>query len=210
MHTRILLADDHQLFRQGLRSMLPAEEFQVVAEAADGQEAIQLVRRHEPDVAVLDVSMPGLNGVDGTREVLRTSPRTRVVVLTMHRETPYVVGALAAGARGYVLKSQPVSDVVQALREVGSGGVYVPPEYVKVLVDMHHDGVDRVVQPLSARERQVLQLVAEGKTTKEIAYTLGISFKTAESHRTRIMAKLGIHETAGLVRYAIRNRLIEA
>ncbi|HEY6194286.1 MAG TPA: response regulator transcription factor [Candidatus Eisenbacteria bacterium] len=210
MHTRILLADDHQLFRQGLRSMLPAEEFQVVAEAADGQEAIQLVRRHEPDVAVLDVSMPGLNGVDGTREVLRTSPRTRVVVLTMHRETPYVVGALAAGARGYVLKSQPVSDVVQALREVGSGGVYVPPEYVKVLVDMHHDGADRVVQPLSARERQVLQLVAEGKTTKEIAYTLGISFKTAESHRTRIMAKLGIHETAGLVRYAIRNRLIEA
>ncbi len=210
MHTRILLADDHQLFRQGLRSMLPAEEFQVVAEAADGQEAIQLVRRHEPDVAVLDVSMPGLNGVDATREVLRTSPRTRVVVLTMHRETPYVVGALAAGARGYVLKSQPVSDVVQALREVGSGGVYVPPEYVKVLVEMHHEGVDRVVQPLSARERQVLQLVAEGKTTKEIAYTLGISFKTAESHRTRIMAKLGIHETAGLVRYAIRNRLIEA
>ena len=210
MLTRILLADDHQLFRQGLRSMLPADEFDVVAEAADGQEAIHLVRRHEPEVAVLDVSMPGLNGVDAAREVLRASPSTRVVVLTMHRETPYVVGALAAGARGYVLKSQPISDAVQALREVSGGGVYVPPEYVKVLVDMHHDGVERVVHPLSARERQVLQLVAEGKTTKGIAYTLGISFKTAESHRTRIMAKLNIHETAGLVRYAIRNRLIEA
>lgn len=210
MHTRILLADDHQLFRQGLRSMLPADEFEVVAEAEDGQQAINLVRKHEPDLALLDVSMPGLNGVDASRETLRTSPRTRVVVLTMHRETPYIVGALAAGARGYVLKSQPVSDVVQALREVSAGGVYVPPEYVKVLVDMHQVGVERVVHPLSARERQVLQLVAEGQTTKEIAYTLGISFKTAESHRTRIMAKLGIHETAGLVRYAIRNRLIEA
>src|SRR5262249_60701492 len=106
-----------------------------------------------------------------------------------------------------VLKCQPMSDAVQALREVSNGGVYVPPEYVKVLVDMHHDGIERVVHPLSARERQVLQLVAEGKTTKEIAYTLGISFKTAESHRTRIMSKLNIHETAGLVRYAIRNRL---
>src|SRR5262249_21643431 len=172
-----------------------------------GQQAIQLVGRHEPEVAVLDVSMPALNGVDATREVLRASPTTRVVVLTMHRETPYIVGAFAAGARGYVLKSHPISDVVQALREVSAGGVYVPPEYVKVLVDMHHEGIERVVQPLSARERQVLQLVAEGMTTKEIAYTLAISFKTAESHRTRIMAKLNIHETAGLVRYAIRNRL---
>lgn len=210
MLTRILLADDHQLFRQGLKSMLPAEEFQVVAEAADGREAIALVRRHEPDIVLLDVSMPELNGVDATREVLRTAPRTRVIVLTMHREPPYIVGALTAGARGYVLKSQPVSDVVQALRDVSAGNVYVPPEYVKVLVDMHHEGAERVVQPLSGREREVLQLVAEGKTTKEIAYALGISFKTAESHRTRIMAKLGIHETAGLVRYAIRNRLIEA
>lgn len=210
MLTRILLADDHRLFRQGLQSMLPADEFEVVAEAADGREAIDLVRRHEPDVALLDLSMPGLNGVDATREVLRCSPKTQVVVLTMHRETPYIVGALTAGARGYVLKSQPVSDVVQALREVSKGGVYVPPEYVKVLVDMHHGGVERVVQPLSAREREVLQLVAEGMTTKGIAFALGISFKTAESHRTRIMAKLGIHETAGLVRYAIRNRLIEA
>ena len=210
MLTRILLADDHQLFRQGLRSMLPADEFEIVAEAADGQEAIHLVRKHEPEVAVLDVSMPGLNGVDAAREVLRASPSTRVLVLTMHRETPYVVGALEAGARGYVLKSQPISDLVQALREVSAGGVYVPPEYVKVLVDMHHTGVERIVHPLSARERQVLQLVAECKTTKEIAYTLMISFKTAESHRTRIMSKLNIHETAGLVRYAIRNRLIEA
>jgi DNA-binding NarL/FixJ family response regulator len=210
MRTRILLADDHQLFRQGLRSMLPADEFEVVAEAADGQHAISLARRHEPDIAVLDVSMPGLNGVDATREVLRASPRTRVVVLTMHSETPYVVGALASGARGYVVKSQPVSDVVQALREVSAGSVYVPPAYVKVLVDIHQSGADRVVQPLSAREREVLQLVAEGKTTKEIAYTLGVSFKTAESHRTRIMSKLDIHETAGLVRYAIRNRMIEA
>lgn len=207
---RILLADDHQLFRQGLRSMLLAEGFEVVAEAADGQEAARLVRQLQPDIAILDVSMPGLNGVDATREVLRASPQTRVIVLTMHRETPYILEALAAGARGYVVKSQPVSDVVQALREVGAGGVYVPPEYVRLLVDMHHIGIERIVQPLSARERQVLQLVAEGQTTKAIASTLGISFKTAESHRTRIMAKLGIHETAGLVRYAIRNRLIEA
>src|SRR5580765_837351 len=210
MRTRILLADDHQLFRQGLRSMLPADEFEVVAEAADGQHAISLARRHEPDIAVLDVSMSGLNGVDTTREVLRASPHSKVLVLSMHREHPYVIEALRAGARGYVLKSQATAEFLGALRDVARGDVYVPQAYWSVIVESNQNGKDPLSDPLSAREREVLQLIAEGLTTKAIAGALNISFKTAESHRTRIMAKLDIHETASLVRYAIRRRLIEA
>ncbi len=209
MPTRLLIADDHQMFREGLRALLPRGEFEVVAETADGQDAIRLARRHQPDVALLDIAMPGLNGVDATREVLRASPGTKVIVITMHKEAPYVVEALRAGARGYVLKTQPTGELLQALREVASGEVYLAREHWRALLESQQNGDEVVFDPLSPREREVLQLVAEGKTTKEIAATLGISFKTAESHRSRIMAKLDIHETAGLVRYAVRNRFIQ-
>ena len=210
MTTRVLLADDHQLFREGLRALLSRDEFDVVAEAANGRDTIRLAQRHQPDVAVLDVSMPGLNGVDATREVLRVSADSKVVVLTMHREHPYVIEVLRAGARGYVLKTQAAAELLGALRAVARGEVYVPQEYWRVLVEAQQPGHKLAADPLSPREREVLQLVAEGLTTKAIGDKLNISFKTAESHRLRIMAKLDIHETASLVRYAIRNRLIEA
>jgi DNA-binding NarL/FixJ family response regulator len=210
MTTSLLLADDHQLFRDGIRMILPQDEFAIVAEAADGREAIRLAQRHQPDVAVVDVSMPGLNGVDAAREVMRVSPNSKVMLLTMHREHPYVLEALRAGARGYVLKTQPAAELLGALRDVARGEVYVPQEYWRVLVESQQDGKRAGPDPLSPREREVLQLIAEGHTTKSIGGTLNISFKTAESHRLRIMTKLDIHDTATLVRYAIRNRLIQA
>ena len=209
MPARLLIADDHQLFREGIKALLPPGEFEVVAESADGQETIRLARRLQPDIALLDVSMPSLNGVDAARELLRVSPRSRVMLLTMHKDNAYLVEALRAGVRGYVLKSQPTAELLHALREVARGEVYLAPGFWRTLVESYQNGEDMVLDPLSPREREVLQLVAEGKTTKEIAGTLGISFKTAETHRAHIMAKLDIHETAGLVRYAIRSRLIQ-
>ena len=209
MPTRLLIADDHQLFREGLKALLPPAEFEVVAEAADGQEAIRLGRRVQPDLALLDITMPGLNGVDAARELLRVSPGSRVVVLTMHKDNAYLVEALRAGVRGYVLKSQPTAELLHALREVARGEVYLAPGFWRGLVESYQSGEELVANPLSPREREVLQLVAEGKTTKEVAAALGISFKTAETHRAHIMTKLDIHETAGLVRYAIRSRLIQ-
>jgi two-component system response regulator NreC len=209
MMTRLMIADDHQLFREGLRLLLPKNEFEIVAEASTGRDAIREAQRHEPDLALVDVTMPGLNGVDTAREVLRASPRTRVVVLTMHRDDPYIIEALRAGARGYVLKTQSATELLAALRDVALGGVYVPQQYWRAVVESQQNGHEPAHDPLTPREREVLQLVAEGRTTKEIGAALNISFKTAESHRLRIMSKLDIHETASLVRYAIRRHLIE-
>jgi len=210
MATRVLIADDHRLFREGLRALLSSNEFEVVAEAADGREAIRLARRHQPDIVLLDISMPGLNGVDATREVLRVSPESSVLVLTMHKEDAYLAAALRAGARGYMFKSQGGAELVKAIRELVRGDVHLAPGSLRPLVESYRSGERLGDDPLSPREHEVLQLVAEGKTTKEIADALGISVKTAESHRQRIMTKLDIHETASLVRYAIRKGLIEA
>jgi len=210
MSTRILIADDHRLFREGLKGLLTSHEFVVVAEAGDGQEGLRLARKHQPDLALVDITMPGLNGVDVAREMHRVAPKCKVVVLTMHKDSPYVAAALRAGARGYVLKTQPAAELLKALREVSRGDVYLMPDVSKVLVESYQRNESVDADPLSPREREVLQLVAEGKTTKEIGAILNISFKTAESHRQHIMSKLDIHETAGLVRYAIRNRLIQA
>jgi two-component system response regulator NreC len=209
MPTRILLADDHQIVRQGLRALLENEGFAVMAEASDGHEAVRLAQTLKPDVSVLDVTMPQLNGLDAARAILRASPTTKTVLLTMHTEDRYVSEALKAGVRGYVLKSQASADLVQAIREVARGMTYLSPGVSRAVVDAYLAKTDLPPDPLTLRERQVLQLVAEGKTTKEVAAMLGVSVKTAESHRTRIMAKLNIHETAGLVRYAIRNGLIQ-
>ena len=208
MPFRILLADDHLIFRQSLKGLLEREGFQIIGEAADGQEAVRRVRDLSPDVAVLDLAMPLLNGLDAAREIVRASPRTRPILLTMHTEDPYVMEALRAGIKGYVLKTQPSTDLVQAIQEVSRGRIYLSPGISRTVVEAYLAKTELPPDPLSPREREVLQLVAEGKTTKEIARLLSVSVKTAENHRTRILSKLDIHETAGLVRYAIRRGLI--
>ena len=210
MPTRILLADDHALFRAGLKALLAPGEFEVVAEADNGREAIRLAGLHEPEVALLDISMPGLNGVDAAREVLRAVPRCKVIMLTMHQDHAYLAEALRAGARGYVLKSRGAGELVEALREVASGGRYLSPGLSRAVAEGYLGAEAREANPLSPREREVLQLIAEGNSTKEVAAALCISYKTADSHRQHIMQKLEIHETASLVRYAIRNGLVES
>ena len=207
---RVLLADDHQIVRQGVRGLLEGAGFQVIAEAADGREALRLAAsKDRPDVVVLDLAMPALNGVDAAREIVRTSPDVKAILLTMHPEEPYVLEALRAGVSGYVLKTQAADDLVQAIREVTRGAIYLSPKVSRTLVEAYRSKSDLPQSPLSPRERQVLQLVAEGKSTKEVAAILDISAKTADSHRTRIMAKLDIHETASLVRYAVRTGLVQ-
>lgn len=210
MPCRVLLADDHQLVREGLRALLERAGHAVVGEAADGREACRLARKLQPDIALLDLSMPLLNGLDAAREIQRGSPRTRTILLTMYTERPFVLQAMQAGARGYVLKSQAAEDLIRAIRDVLRGAAYLSPGVAGLLVDAYLQGEGDGDDPLTTREREVLQLVGEGRTTKAIAGVLGISFKTAESHRSRIMKKLDIHETAGLVRYAIRRGLVRA
>jgi DNA-binding NarL/FixJ family response regulator len=206
----VLLADDHQIFRQGLRVLLERERFDVVGEAADGREAVQLAERLKPDVVVLDFVMPLLNGLDAATQIQKVSPNTRTILLTMYTEDQYVLEALRAGLRGYVIKTQAAADLVRAIRETLQNGVYLSPGISRTLVEAYLSGTAMPADPLTPRERQVLQLVAEGKTTKEVAMVLGLSVKTAETHRTKIMRKLEIHETAGLVRYAIRRGLVRA
>lgn len=210
MPLKILLADDHVIVRQGLKALLEREHFNVVAEASDGHEAIRLVRMHHPDVAILDLTMPLLNGLDAAREIRRRCPKTKTIMLTMHTEDRYVLEGFRAGVKGYVLKSHSSADLIQAIHEIGRGMVYLSPGISRTIVDAYAANTDPPLEPLSPRERDVLQLVAEGKTTKESAQVLGISVKTAESHRTNIMRKLDVHQTAGLVRYAIRQGVIEA
>jgi len=207
--TRILLADDHLIVRQGLKALLEREGFSVVAEVADGQEAIRSARERCPDVAVLDFGMPLLNGLGAAREILHACPRAKAILLTMHTEDHYVLEALQAGVKGYVVKTQAAADLIRAIHEVLRGMMYLSPGVSQAVVEAYLAKSELPVDPLTPREREVLQLVAEGKSTKEIAQLLGISFKTAESHRTRIMKKTSIHETAGLVRYAVRRGLIQ-
>src|SRR5256712_2755556 len=208
MAIRVLLADDHVIVCQSLKAVLEREGFQVVGEAADGREAVRLARALRPDVAALDVSMPLLNGLDAAREIQKACPRTRTILLTMHGEDTYVLQALQMGIRGYVLKSQAVTDLVRAVQEVSRGAVYLSPGVSGAVVEAYRTKKD-LRDPLTPRERTVLQLVAEGKSTKEVASLLGLSVKTAEYHRNSVMRKLDIHETASLVRYAIRRGLIE-
>jgi len=205
---RILLADDHLVVREGLRSLLEAAGFKVVGEARDGREALKLARVLEPEVTVMDIGMPGLNGVDACRELLREVPEMRIIVLTVHGEDAYVIEALRSGARGYVLKTQAGSDLVRAIGEVTQGRIYLSPSVSSAVVQAFLAGSTSPADPLTPREREVLQLVAEGRSTKEVAGILGVSVKTAETHRTRLMTKLDIHHTAGLVHYAIRRGLI--
>src|SRR4029077_8145503 len=209
MPIRIVLADDHVLVRQGLKSLLEREKFQVMAEASDGQDAVHLTETNHPDITVLDISMPTLNGIDAARELGRSCPKTKAILLTQHEEEQYVHEALEAGVKGYVLKNQVASDLIHAIQQVSRGEFYLSPGISRTVMEAYRSKADRPADPLTVRERQVLQLIAEGKSTKDTACVLGISVKTAESHRMRLMQKLDIHETASLVRYAARRGLVQ-
>lgn len=209
MPIHIVLADDHMVVRQGLRALLEGEGFEIVGEAGDGQEAVRLVEKLHPRIAVLDVAMPILNGIDAAREIKRISPQTGIVLLTMLTDDHYVLESLRAGVKGYVLKARSAEELVQAIHEVCSGETYLSPAASSVVVQAYVANAALEAPELTEREREVLQLVAEGKTSKDIAERLGISWKTAESHRTHIMEKLAIHDIAGLVRYAIRHGLVQ-
>jgi DNA-binding NarL/FixJ family response regulator len=208
MSLRVVLADDHQVLRQGVRALLEQRGVAVVAEASDGQSAVALVREYRPDVAVLDIMMPLLNGIDAAHQIADDCPETRVVLLTALDDERYVTQGVREGVRGFVLKTQAAEDLAQAIHEVSRGGLYVSPGVSQVLVDACKAAAEQVAERLTSRERQVVQLVAEGKSTKQIAALLKITPKTAEFHRTRVMKKLDVHDVAGLVRYAIREGLI--
>jgi len=210
MPLRLVVAEDHQVVRQGLAALLKQEGFEVIGEASDGREAVKVCHDRPPDVAVLDISMPMLNGIDAAREIIRDNPRTKAVLLTQHSEDHFVLDALRAGIRGYVMKQKAAAELITAIREVCNGGVYLSPGISKTVVQAFLNNRQLPEEPLTPREREVLQLIAEGKTAKEIGVLLGVSTKTVEKHRENIMEKLDIHEVAGLVRYAITRGLIQA
>lgn len=209
MGIRVVLADDHVLVRQAIKMMLEREKLEILGEASDGLEAIQLAQQLHPDVVVLDLAMPTLNGISAVGEIRKVSPSTKVILLTMHTEEHYILEALRAGIKGCVWKSQASEQLIQAIREVHAGGVYLSPSVSGAVVQAYLAKTELPYDPLTGRERQVLQLIAEGKTTKEVAIILGVKVKTAETHRTKLMEKLDIHSTAGLVRYAIRRGFVQ-
>jgi two-component system response regulator NreC len=209
MKTRVVLADNHVVVRQGVKSLLEREGFLVVGEAGDGQDLVRIAKELQPDVVVLDIGMPLMNGLIAARELKRACPNTKTILLTRHDEDQYVIEALRAGIRGYILKNQAATDLVHALQQVCRGQVYLSPGISRVVVDAYVSKSNVPDDPLSAREHEVLQLIAEGKSTKDVASMLGVSVKTAESHRSRLMQKLDIHETASLVRYAVRRGLVQ-
>ena len=210
LRNSVVIADDHRMFREGLKLLLEAEGFDVVGEAENGQEAIRQTRQHNPQVAVLDYSMPVLNGLDAAREIQRQSPETAVVLLTMYDDEKYALEALKCAVRGFVLKHQTATDLINAIREVLQGSIYLSPSISAAVVKSLMSNNGELSEMLTGRERQVLQLIAEGNTTKDIAGVLHLSVKTAESHRSRIMSKLDVHNIAGLVRYSIRQGIIQA
>jgi DNA-binding NarL/FixJ family response regulator len=219
MPIRVLLADDHELVRAGFRALLASlSEVQVVGEAADGRAALALVAVHQPDVVLMDISMPGLNGLEATMQIVRGFPHTRVIILSMHASEDHVLLALRKGASGYLLKGARQAELDLAVRSVARGETYLSPLAAKhIRADyMQQGGAPKAAavgeahssDRLTARQREVLQLIAEGHSIKQISQTLGISAKTAETHRAHIMQRLDIHDLAGLVRYAIRAGII--
>lgn len=205
---RLVLADDHDLVRQGLRALLEREGFIVAAEARDGRAAVAKCIELRPDVAVLDVGMPVMNGIEAAREIRDCSAGTRIVLLTMHTEDACVLAALRAGTTAYVLKTDAAACLVTAIDSACRNQTFLSPNISRAVAEAFVSKTVQPTDPLSAREREVLQLIAEGLNVKEIGALLGISARTAETHRTRIMNKLNIHEVAGLVWYAIRHRLV--
>lgn len=206
--TRALLADDHEVALRGLRALLEGDGIEICGEARDGQAAVALASELTPDLAVIDISMPQLNGVEATRRIRAASPRTAVLIVTMHESEDILREAFRAGAGGCVLKSSAGEDLVAAAHLIRAG-----KPYVSAALDYLRGGPDLIPAPrrtLTQRERQILQLLAEGRTNKDIAVDLNISVKTAVTHRSNILGKLGLHSLPALVRYAVRNRIIEA
>jgi DNA-binding NarL/FixJ family response regulator len=212
--TRILLAEDHAVMRTGLRLVLERQpDFRVVGEASDGREAVALAQQHKPDVILMDIGMPNLNGIDAARQITTALPQTAVVILSMHSDEAYVLRALKAGARGYLLKESAESDLIAAIRAVHNGKAFFSPAVSRMLVeDYVRQLQDREIEDsyelLTMREREVLQLIAEGKSNKEIAAMLNLSLYTVESHRGNLMEKLNLHTVPELILYAVRKGVI--
>jgi two-component system response regulator NreC len=208
---RVLVADDHTIVRQGVVSLLEASgDCTVVAQASDGVEAVEQAVATSPDVAVVDIGMPRLSGLEAVRRIRHEAPRVRILVLTMHEEEEYVVHLVKAGASGYLVKDSAATDLLAAVRALARGQGYLGPYAARVLAEQYRRP-EEAADPygaLTPREREVFHLVVDGKTTKEIAKQLGISPKTAENHRARLMEKLDVHNTAELVRYAAKKRLL--
>jgi len=205
-----VLADDHTVVRQGFRLILAAQpDMEVVGEAADGRQAVELAESFKPDVLVMDVAMPGLNGIEATRRVSRLAPRTRVLALSMHKDSIYVREILRAGARGYLLKDSIDQDLLAAVRALARGDGYLSPAVSEAVLADYRKHVTNPLDLLTSREREVLQMIAEGRTNKEIASALNLSVYTIDAHRGRIMDKLNLHSTGELVRFAMRNGLID-
>jgi DNA-binding NarL/FixJ family response regulator len=212
---RIVLADDHTLVRGGIRALLESiPNVEVIAESGDGREALELIAEHEPEVALLDIGMPSMNGLEVARQASKDHPRTKVVILSMHADAAYVKQALQAGVAGYLLKGAAVAELPLALQSVARGEVYLTPKVSQSVVQgFLREGPESEEgsgssEGLTRRQREILQLIAEGKSTKEIAHVLDVSVKTVETHRMRLMDRLGIHDVPGLVRYAIRSGIV--
>jgi two-component system response regulator NreC len=211
MSFRILLADDHNLFRQGVRRILEAQpDMQVVAEASSGLEAIELAREHQPDVAIVDIAMKELNGIEATAQLLRHSPKTAVLILSMYSDERYVIRAVRAGARGYLLKDTLEEGLIEAVQHVAQGQAFFSPTIARILQEAHNrdSKVDDRYELLTERERQLYHMLAEGQSNKEIASRLNLSLHTVETHRTRIMEKMGVHSIAELVLGAVRRGIV--
>src|SRR6266436_4409404 len=211
----VLLVDDHTVVRQGLRALLKAEEdIEVVGEAENGRQAVMLAKKHPPDVVVMDVAMPLMNGLEATRQILKSTPNTKVLVLTSYGDDECVEQLMRAGAAGYLIKQTAANDLLKAIREVYRGNAFFSPSIAKRLRDQSRESFTtgppaRKSGELTSREAEVLQLIAEGLSNKQIAAKLGISIKTVEKHRQQVMNKLNIHDVAGLTRYAIAKGLVE-
>jgi two-component system, NarL family, response regulator NreC len=210
---RILLADDHTVVRKGLRLLLESAGFMVIADAANGREAVSMAEEHKPEVVVMDVAMPILNGIEAARQILTRQPQTAVVFLSMHADESYVLRALKAGARSYLLKDSAEHDLINAVRAVSDGKAFFSPAISKMLVEdymrqMQERKVEDSYELLTTREREVLQLLAEGKNNKDVANLLNLSLYTVETHRSNIFQKLNLHSGAELILYAIRKGVI--
>jgi two-component system response regulator NreC len=214
MPIRILLADDHTIVRDGLRALLERQaDMSVVAEAGDGRECVQLAAEHSPDVVMMDVAMPEMNGIEAARRILSANPKTSVLMLSMHQDESYVLRSLKAGARGYLLKDAPRDDVLTAIRTVAAGRSFLSRKVSEMLQEdyvrqLESRGLEDSYDLLTDREREILQLLAEGRANKDVANLLNISFTTVETHRSHILQKLSLHSTAELILYAVRKRII--
>ena len=207
---KILLVDDHALVRHGFRMILAAQpDMEIAGEAGNGNDAVELAQKLKPDVVVMDVAMPELNGIEATRRLIELSPRTRVLALSMHKDAVYVREILRAGARGYLLKDSADADLLAAVRAVAKGEGYLSPGVSDAVLSDYRRHVTDPLDLLTSREREVLQLIAEGKMNKEIATSLNLSVYTVEAHRGRVMEKLNLHSTGELVRFAVRSGLID-